>query len=438
MIRKTIKVRGLALFLAAVVLLGGIGWRLAGAAAENKTLKLTLTEAIYMGKQNNLDLKLLNEDLALRELDHDKALYFSDQQKDADQKIRDGRAELAKQRAEFEKIKDFLDAATRKAMEDQLAAAEAELAASEKYAIDTLEEAQVAHLIEKKAKVALEVTKLARELAAEKTALLVQKDYYDVLKVQELVKVKKGALERAKFQLQLAQAGYEAGMRAKDDWLLAKAQVSLLEADLTKGENDLLAAMLELKKVLNVDSGVELQLADDFTTGDIKVNFSEDLERGLAKRVEVRKAEGELEVYRVNFDLAKSYGAPNTFTYREAEINLRKAEVELTKQKLYAQADIRQSYNNLMAARVMLGDVEDSLAQAKESVDIAMYRYQEGFGLPNSTLKGLHAEDAAGTILEVLAAQEKLAEIEEKVVNITYSYNLARNKYLIDSGQDLQ
>jgi len=437
MVSRFTGIRGLALLLTVLMVTAGSGWRLTGASAENKVLTLTLAEAMKMGKENNLDLKLMNEDLALRELEYDKAGYFSDQQKDADAKVRNGREELAKQKAEFEKVKDFLDEATRKAMEEQIAAAEAELAAAEKYTIDTLEEAQVANLIEKKAEVALEVTRLARELAEQKTALLVQKDYYDVLKAGELVKVKKGALERARAQLKLAQAGYEAGMRAKDDWLLAKAQVSLMEADLAKGENDLQAAMLELKKVLNLDPSTELRLKDDFITADLKVDLNEDLKTGPEKRLEVRKAQGELEVLRINMELAKSYGAPNTFTYREAAINLRKAEVELAKQKLYVQADIRQSYNNLITARAMLDAVRDSLEQARESVDIAMYRYQEGFGLANSTLKGLHAEEAAGTILEVLAAQEKLAEIEEKVVNITYSYNLARNKYLVDSGRGL-
>jgi hypothetical protein len=45
-------------------------------------------------------------------------------------------------------------------------------------------------------------------------------------------------------------------------------------------------------------------------------------------------------------------------------------------------------------------------------------------------------EDAGGTIFEVLAAEEKLSEVEEKVVEIVYGYNLAKSKYEVDICAD--
>lgn len=405
--------------------------------AAGAVKKLTLRQAIDLAMENNLELKLLAEDLKFRELDRDKAEYFSDQQRSAEEKINDGYRELEKKRADFEKVKNLLDPTAREAMQGQLDAAAKELEAASRYRTDTLEEAQVAELIQEKARVGVAVTALAEKLARKKIALLTQKSYYDILKAKRLVTVKEAALRRAQSQLKLAQAGFQQGMRAKDDYLLARSQVDLMQADLEKAKNSLANSEIELKKVLNLPGDTEIETVDDFTATPWKADLEQALKEGLSKRLEIRKAGMELDVARINLELAKRYSTPNTFAYREARLTVEKAEIELARQKTVVDADIRQAFSTLNATRSMLGYIENTQKLARESMDIATLRYREGYGLPGSIMKGLHAEDAAGTILEVLAAQEKLAEIEEKLTDIIYSYNLARANYLISTGDGL-
>ena len=85
----------------------------------------------------------------------------------------------------------------------------------------------------------------------------------------------------------------------------------------------------------------------------------------------------------------------------------------------------------------MLESTKEMVDEAKENLEIAILKYKEGFGVETSLLKNLNLEDSAGTIVEVLAAEEKLAEIEESVVQVTYAYNLARMQYLNNTGNFL-
>ena len=73
--------------------------------------------------------------------------------------------------------------------------------------------------------------------------------------------------------------------------------------------------------------------------------------------------------------------------------------------------------------------------QAQENLDIAGYKYEEGFGMENSLLKSLNLENAAGTIVEVLAAEENLSRVEEAQVEIIYSYNLAKANYFNETAE---
>lgn len=391
-------------------------------------LRLTLQEALDLGVKNNPDLKLAKEDLKFRDLDREKADFFSDQQRDADSAVRKGWRDLADQQAQVNLIQD---PAVKAVYQEKLDQAKALLEEKSQYEIDTLGEAETAELIQVKASVAYQVTAIGELLAEQKIGLLVRKDYYEVVKDKRLVNLKKTALQRAQSQFTLAKSGYDQGMRAKDDYLLAQAQVDLMRADLESAQNNLANAETELKKVLDLPGSAVIQVVDDFTTTALQADLTDGLKSGLPKRLEVRQAEEELRVAQVDFELTNRYYTSTTFNYREAYLTVEKAKINLSKQKAAAEADIRQAYSSFAATQAMLGYIQNTTKSAQDSLNIAALRYREGYGLPSQVMKNLNAEDASGTILEVIAAEEKLSEIEEKVTEIIFNYNLARANYLI-------
>ena len=71
---------------------------------------------------------------------------------------------------------------------------------------------------------------------------------------------------------------------------------------------------------------------------------------------------------------------------------------------------------------------------ATENVEIAKVKYEVGYGFDNALLKQLNLQDMSGTIVEVIAAEENLTNIEEKEIEVVNGYNLSRLKYLNDIG----
>ncbi|ATW25963.1 TolC family protein [Candidatus Formimonas warabiya] len=419
-----------------------IGLALAQETPETTTDQsraISLEEAINLTLANNVDLKLLEKQITARELDLDKADFYSEKLWDADEKVQEGWEEYYQQRHQFKlaKAAGVLTEAQIAQMEEELSAAEEELQSNSQYQVDNLANAQVTELYQTKAALGLNVTKLGVDIARKEYALLTRQDYYEVLKDQRLVAVKQAAAQRAQSQYQLALDSYQAGFRAKDDMLMAQAQLSLMKADVAKAQNDLHLAEIELKKVMGLSADTPLKLKDDFSGTESITPLEQGLDQALENRVEIKKADMELQVAQINMELAKRYTAPKTFDYRQIQLDLDNARLTLDQQKLSVQAEVYGSYQTVLATGTMLDCVTESVKQAEEALEIATYRYQEGYGIPSSVLKSLNMEDAGGTVFEVLAAQEKLSEVEEKVVEITYGYNLAKSKYAVDICADL-
>ncbi len=416
---------------------------------SNAVQKISLADAVKLTLSNNIDLKLWEKQIAARELDLDKADFFSKKLVDADESVKEGWQEYDQSSAQLQTLKDLIDQGMIqpgdplyltpdqiKDKEEQLNAAREELQDNSQYEVDNLENAQVTELYQLKASLGLNVTKLGVDEARKEYALLTRQDYYQVLKDQRLVSVKQAAAKRAENQYQLAADSYQAGFRAKDDMLMAQAQLSLMKADLVKAKNDLNLAEIELKKVMGLSPDTKIKLEDDFSEDQEMTPLDTGLDQALKNRVEIKKADMEYQVAQVNMELAKRYTAPRTFDYRQIQLDLENARLTLEQEKQSVRGEVYGSYQTVLATSEMLDNVKESVKQAQEALDIATYRYQEGYGIPSSVLKSLNMEDAGGTAFEVLAAQEQLSEVEEKVVEITYSYYLAKSKYQVDICSD--
>ncbi|MCR6545367.1 TolC family protein [Dehalobacterium formicoaceticum] len=431
---------GLILFVCACP---GSAW--AGTSQQGEVYRITLREAINLTWANNLELKLLEKEIGTRELDLDRAEFYRQKLIDADEKISDGWDEYRKARSDLDTLKSLIDRGiigtdsdlylTPKQIEEKekaLTGAAQELSNYSAYRVDNYDNAKVVDLYHAQAALGLNVTQIGVEQAYQQYALLTRQNYYEVLKQQRIVGVKRAAAQRGKSQYQLAKDSFEAGFRAKDDMLMAKAQLDLLQADLENGHKDLSLAEIALKKVIGLSPETEVILLDDYTAEQEITPLEIGLAQALENRLEIKKGEMELEVSRINMELAKRYTSPHTFDYRQSQMDLDQANLTLENAKQSVKSSVYGSYQTFLAAEKMLNQVKDSVKEAEEALNIVTFRYQEGYGIPSAALKSLTMEDAAGTVFEVLAAQEKLSEVEEKVVEITYGYHMAKSKYETD------
>jgi len=283
-----------------------------------------------------------------------------------------------------------------------------------------------------------ELTKASYDIYKSQIAMLIQKSYYDALKAEKMLEVKKKAMERGERQYNFTKEGYEKGMKAKDDVLLANIYYIGTKLEYQKAEGEYKNALIELKKNMNIPLDTEIKLEDVIIEDVIEENLEEGLASGLKNRLEIKKAVGEFTIYQLNFNITKRKYPKITFQYKEAELLKEKAAQALEAVSLEVESSIRQSFENMNTAGQMLKEAKLMVEQAQESLEIAEYKYKEGFAIEdNPLLKKLNIEASAGTIVEVLAAEENLSQIEQNVVEIAYSYNLARVKYLNDIGKTL-
>ncbi|WP_425446212.1 TolC family protein [Dethiothermospora halolimnae] len=282
------------------------------------------------------------------------------------------------------------------------------------------------------ANISYEVTLASYDMYKNQIAMLIKKKYFDVLKAQNILDIKKKAQDRGAKQYEFAKAGYEEGMKAKDDMLLAKTYYKKTQIEYTKAKGDLKQALIELKKVMNISLDKEVNIVDVSYDINEAPDIDKGLKMGLENRLEIKKAIGEMVVYNLNFQLAEKKYTPKTFQYKEAKLLKEKNILNYDKIQVDVESSIRESFDRLNTVREMLKNTEGMLNAVKENLEIAEYKYKEGFGVETQMLKKLDLESSAGTIVEVLAAEEKLAEVEESIVEIIHGYNLAKEKYYND------
>ncbi|WP_058485757.1 TolC family protein [Defluviitalea phaphyphila] len=300
--------------------------------------------------------------------------------------------------------------------------------------ISSLDATALADLLKEMASISNEVTAYSYNIYKNQVALLIQNSYYEALKQQKLLEAKDKARERGLLQYELAKAAYEVGAKSKDDMLLAKSYYEGTEIAYELQKKDYINAMTELKKNLNIPLDEEIILVEKEAEEIEDFDLDKGIQSGLRARLEIKKAKAQVAIYKeLKKAVDKTYDH-NDNQYKEAELLIEKAEIEYNKTKLDVEAEIRQSYTTLKAMEKSLEASKELLDNAKENLEIAKAKYEAGYGISNALLQNLNIESMSGTMVEVIAAEENLASMEERVIEITNGYNLARLKYLNDIG----
>ncbi len=286
------------------------------------------------------------------------------------------------------------------------------------------------------AEVNLDVTEYAKDIYRDQIAMLIQKNYYDVLYMEKAAEVKKRARDRGEKQYLMAKLAYENGMKSKDDFLLAKMYYDGTKLACYLADANYTNAKTELKKNMNIDLNKKIELKDSMLTNVSEQNLEEGIKSALKNRLEIQQALGQQIIYDLNEELIKHSGkyGENSYAYREAKALKEGAQLQLEKTKASVKAEVMASYETMTATANMLNESKELQGMATEVVAIAKLKYEQGFGIENSLLKQMNLQDSSGTMLELIAAEEKLAEIEAQVAQITYSYTMATIKYQNDAG----
>ncbi len=295
---------------------------------------------------------------------------------------------------------------------------------------------EASKLMIKMAGVNLDVTRYAMDIYRNQIAMLVQKNYYDVLYAEKLLALKQVARERGEMQFDILRLSYDNGMKAKDDLLLSKMYYDGTIIEYLLVEAEYKKALLELHKNMNLDLDTEITLQDAMITQVTEENLEEALISGQKNRIEIRQMLGQYIIYKLNEEILEDkYGyKKNDDINKEATLLFEASVIELEQTQMLVNTEINQSYIIMVAAGEMLKASADLVENAEEVLEIAQMKYDQGFGADNSLLNQLNLGSSSGTVLELIAAQENLVNMQAKVAKINYSYTMAKVKYYNDAG----
>lgn len=301
--------------------------------------------------------------------------------------------------------------------------------------ISSLKTKPLGDLVVKMAKAQDEVTAYSQNIFKNKAALLIENSYFEALKQQKLLEVKDKAVERGAVQYELAQAAYEVGAKSKDDMIIAKTYYDATIMSRELQLKDYNVALIELKKNINMDLDEEIKLVEVEANINEEYELPQGIESGLKARLEIRMAETQEKLYNdlLNAVSESNYSSSDA-QYKEVKLLQDKAKIEMSEAKLQVESDIRASYATMTSMQKVVEKASELKASAEETVEIAKVKYEVGYGYDNALLKQLNLEDLSGTVVEVIAAEENLTNIQEKQIEAINGYNLAKLKYLNDIG----
>lgn len=262
---------------------------------------------------------------------------------------------------------------------------------------------------------------IADKLMKNQLALEAQVNYVELVKARENEELARLKLERAREQLRLVEAAYNAGMVAKSDVMGAETQVAMAEAQVYAAESAVRVAEAALNKTLGRDLLAPLETENLLKLPEVgPVDYEKGLAGALEKRLELVNARHN--TWKKEWDL--NYIRYNYTTYievRDAELELEEAELQLKQLEENIALEIYRLYTTLSGIEQQLSTLEKSLEMARESYRLAKVRYENGLG----------------TQSEVTAAMVNLSELETQLMHARYDQYLAYLQWQFATGEML-
>lgn len=277
-----------------------------------------------------------------------------------------------------------------------------------------------AELIEK-AQAALEQAQNNYYTAKRDLVTKVRSKYYEVLQQEASVKNQAKALDRARTQLEIDQAKFEAGMISSLDLQRTKNSLANAQHSYESALITLETKYLEFCQLLGFEFGTSIVLTEEISVE--FVPFELDLDQAYMSALDHDQS-----VAAAKDTLAKAIdavkAADNPFTPR---VDLEKARVDRQK----AEIKLRQAEQNLYLR------VRSEFYQVKNAAANVLAKERE-LELERQNLKAEEAKYAAGVISNqaVVAQQEKLAQAEDAYTQALWNYSQQRTQFMISIGME--
>ena len=263
-----------------------------------------------------------------------------------------------------------------------------------------------------------------RRERAERDRLLLetQRNYLELHRAMDRLKLAGQALARAREQQRLAEVAFQAGTVARSDILTAQAHVAAAEARVFAAESGVQAARAALNKSLGRSLSAAVDLPEKFSVPERRPL---DLQRGLAgadvERLDVIAARETL-LLRERELAHASHTFLDSASRRDADLAVEEARLQLQATVEAVRLEVFQLYHRLSGVEKQLAALEQGVRSAAEAHRLAVLRYQAG----------------VGTQIDVTAARDALDEREQELLHARYEGYLGDLSWRLATGQSLE
>lgn len=267
---------------------------------------------------------------------------------------------------------------------------------------------------------------------AEETVILnVKQAYYNVLQAQRNRDVARHAVQQFQQHLEQARGFFEVGTKAKFDVTKAEVDLSNAQLNLIRAENQVKLAFVTLNSAIGIPSAPEYSLQDNLLYAKYELPFEDAINKAYAQRPDLqslaKKKEASSEAvnlarknyypqvtananyyytgadfplqngwsYGLNLSVPIFTGFLTRYQVAEAQANFGTAKANENSLRLDIYSQVHQGYLSLLEAAESIETSQLAVRQAKENVDLATGRYQEGVGSPLEVTDAIVAQQNA-------------------------------------------
>ena len=308
----------------------------------------------------------------------------------------------------------------------------------------------------KAADLAMNANELGLELCKQQVKAATMSAYYQALQAKNQIKVAQDSVNTLTEHLKNVNAQYTVGTVAKSDVLGTQVQMANAEQNLINANNSYDVAIASLNNVMGLPTDTELNLTDSLDYNVYEIPLEECTAYARSNRPDVLMADYQVAIAEAGVQQAKAgympkvsaqaskswagedpfgsdetdkrYGQNNNWTagvvlswdiwdnnVTQSKVNQTKAAVakaeaaaENTRQS--GDLEVRTAYLNLKAAEKSINTTQVAVDKAQEDYKIAQVRYAAG----------------VGTNLDVMDAEEKLAQAQTNYYTALYNYNSSK------------
>ena len=308
----------------------------------------------------------------------------------------------------------------------------------------------------KAADLAMNANELGLELCKQQVKAATMSAYYQALQAKNQIKVAQDSVNTLTEHLKNVNAQYTVGTVAKSDVLGTQVQMANAEQNLINANNSYDVAIASLNNVMGLPTDTELNLTDSLDYNVYEIPLEECTAYARSNRPDVLIADYQVAIAQAGVQQARAgylpkvsaqaskswagdspfgseetdqrYGQNNNWTaglvlswdiwdnnVTQSKVNQSKAAVakaeaaaENTRQS--GDLEVRTAYLNLKAAEKSINTTQVAVDKAQEDYKIAQVRYAAG----------------VGTNLDVMDAEEKLAQAQTNYYTALYNYNSSK------------